>query len=84
MNRLPEIRALLVEITAGPWTRVGRPGQDGAILIVSEGRRNGKAPLVAMVDARREEAGGNADLIARAPELLAWAADEIERLRDTP
>lgn len=71
-DRLAEIRALLAASTPGPWlhgTECGDLwGPDGA-LVISTGMHEGNHE-------------NDLNLIAAAPALLAWAADEVERLRE--
>jgi hypothetical protein len=84
-DRLDEIRRLIREATPGPWRwgdnqhGEGRVlGVDGdSILSVSDCSTHSKQHID--LEALHEP---DARLIAAAPELLAWAAGEIERLRE--
>lgn len=60
MNRRDEIARLLAECTRAPWTAVGSDATQWAV--VSDGARNGKAPLVAFALKRAD-----AELVAKAP-----------------
>lgn len=70
MNRRDEIARLLAECTRAPWTAVGSDATQWAV--VSDGARNGKAPLVAFALKRAD-----AELVAKAPELLAWCLEAL-------
>ena len=69
-DRLDEIRRLIREATPGPWERA-----EFGIHIGVDSVTN---PQMVIASVRHEE---DIALIAAAPELLAWAAGEIERLR---
>ena len=66
-----EVRELLTDAYQAPWVAVGEG--DGPWMVLSMGSRNGHAPLVCQTVRKAE-----ADLIARAPELLAGLLSRLE------
>jgi hypothetical protein len=83
-DRLDEIRRLMREATPGPWRwgdsqyrELRLLGADGG-LVLTVNDCSSYTKQIIDIEAQTEP---DADLIAAAPELLAWAAGEIERLR---